>query len=358
MSNSAGAVIAPAAVGSAPVFTGIGQPAPRRQRVTGLLEERFVVQVNSSPRASAWVAAHRAFSLPFYLRSTAHSYVGRRQGRELRMVGVGRPKRFLPLFRRLMDDVQEVGAARRTPWRPAWVDDPEVDLVVSEIHRWSAPSFRSAGWLTMPDAIRWGGDLAMLPPPAPCRSLREDLKKVRRYQYVLEQSTAWADWEAFYDSMLVPQAVNRFGETGWLPSRPFMRELASRGILHFLSRDGQRVAGSCTVRNGDTAWIPLTGVAHGSTELLHQGVFVALIFKTWEWARTQGCRRIDAGRTAPFMHDGVPRNKHKWGLRPVPDPLSHLVALRVGPSPELRQAFTAQPVAVETANGLEVYGGE
>jgi hypothetical protein len=58
------------------------------------------------------------------------------------------------------------------------------------------------------------------------------------------------------------------------------------------------------------------------------------------------------------VNDGIPRSKHKWGLRPVPDPLSHLVALRVGTKPALRRAFAAQPVMLETADGLAAYAGE
>jgi hypothetical protein len=84
---------------------------------------------------------------------------------------------------------------------------------------------------------------------------------------------------------------------------------------------------------------------------------VALLFKIFGWAREQGCRRIDSGRTSSFVRDGVYRNKEKWGLRPAPDPLAHLLALRVGNAPELRRSFAAQPVLTETETGLEVYPG-
>jgi Acetyltransferase (GNAT) domain len=325
--------------------------------LAAFVEERFLVRTCSSPKASVWIAAHRLLSLPFYLSTTARVYVGRRGDGDVKIVAVGRPKRFLPLLRRLFEDVQEVERTRRTAWGPESFDDTEADLVVSEVHRWVAPRFRSAGWLIMPDSIRWAGDAEALPPAFPCRSLREDLKKVRRYDYALQQSTAWADWEEFYETMLLPQAVSRFGEAAWLPSRRFLRELWRRGTLHLLFRDGQWVAGSCSVRNGDTLWLPLTGMLDGSPRLLHEGVFVALISKTFAWARTQGYRRIDGGRTTPFVQDGVPKNKAKWGYQAALDPLSHLLALRVGPSPHLREGFAAQPIVLEMGAGTEVYCG-
>jgi hypothetical protein len=289
----------------------------------------------------------------------AHHFAARREGRELRIVGVGRRKRFEPLFRRLFGELRELDGTTTVSVRdPAALSGLEADLVVAEVHRWVASSFRNAGWLLMPDSVRWAGDTAMLPPPVPSHSLREDMRKLRRYDYTLEQSTERCRWDEFYDTMLVPQAVSRFGDAAWLPTRRFLRELAARGVLHLVRRDGRWVAGICSVRHGDTLWLPVSGVLNGDPALLQQGVSVALFTQTFAWARQQGVTRIDAGRTSPFMKDGIPRSKTKWGLRPVLDPLSHLLALRVNPSETLRRAFASQPVMTESLGGLKAYAGE
>lgn len=329
-----------------------------RPGLTGFLEERFLVPAYSSPRASLWVAAHRALSIPLQLQGAVRQFVARREGEKLRIVGIGRRKRFEPLLRRLFEEVEQLeGTTTVSVRNPAALQGFEADLVVAEVHRWVAPSFRDAGWLLMPDSVRWGGDTATLPPPVPSHSLREDMRKLRRYRYTLEQTTDWRRWEEFYDTMLVPQALTRFGDAAWLPTRRFLRELAARGVLHLVRREGEWVAGICSVRHGDTLWLPVSGVLNGDPALLQQGVSVAVFTQTFAWARSQGVTRIDAGRTTPFVKDGIPRSKTKWGMRPELDPLSHLIAFRHQPSELLRHAFESQPVLVESLGGLQTYAG-
>lgn len=332
--------------------------APRRLTAAAYVEERFLVPGYSSPMAPAWIAAHRALSLPFQLKGTARHYSATLGGEELRVIGIGNPKRYAPLFRRLFGQTREVGTSTtRMLWHPVWIDGLDADLIVSEVHRWATAPFRAAGWKIMPGSIRWAGETATLPPPVPCHSLREDLRKLRRYEYRLEQTTAWRDWEEFYETMLAPQALSRFREKAWLPGQQLLRELAARGLLHYILRDGQRVAGICTVRHGDTIWLPVSGVLNGDPALLRQGVSVAVFAQIFAWARGQGVRQIDAGRTTPFMNDGIARTKTKWGLRPVLDPLSHLLALRINPNSPIRGAFTSQPVMMESADGLKAFAG-
>ncbi len=76
----------------------------------------------------------------------------------------------------------------------------------------------------------------------------------------------------------------------------------------------------------------------------------------FEWARGEGCVTVDMGRTSPFLHDGIQQYKRKWGLDPVPDPLAHLVAIRVG-SDAARLAFAREPVLIEREAGLWLYAG-
>jgi hypothetical protein len=99
------------------------------------------------------------------------------------------------------------------------------------------------------------------------------------------------------------------------------------------------------------------GIRHGDPLLLRQGAGNAALALTFDWARGSGHRRIDAGRTGPFINDGLQQSKRKWGLAPAPDPLAHVAAVWVG-SEAARQAFCRQPVLVEEGIGLRVYAGE
>jgi hypothetical protein len=220
-----------------------------------------------------------------------------------------------------------------------------------------APRFRRAGWLLVPDAIRWQGDLDSVPPAEPSRSLREDLRKARNNGFTIEHTTDPAAWEEFLTTMVRPQAYARHGESAWTPSPRLMREFERNGTLHLVSQHGRRVAGLCSIGHGATLWSPLSGVLHGDRALLRQGANVAGLVLTLDWARARGYRRLDLGRTGAFLNDGIQHHKRKWGLQPVPDPLAHVAAVLVK-SPQMRDAFSREPVLIEEGQSLRVYAGE
>jgi hypothetical protein len=224
------------------------------------------------------------------------------------------------------------------------------------VHRWLATRFRRAGWVVVPAHIRWTGDLAQLPPPGMSGSLKDDLRKVRSRGFTLEQAGGDAAWEEFTTRMLAPHASARFGDDAWLPSSYLLGRFRERGQLHFVVREGVRVAGFCSLRSGETLWVPLSGVRDGDAALLRAGVSAAAYAHAFEWARRQGCTRVDMGRTSPFVTDGVLQYKRKWGLTAVSDPLAHLTAVWVG-SDAARLAFARQPVLAEGDHGLWVYAG-
>jgi hypothetical protein len=234
---------------------------------------------------------------------------------------------------------------------------PEADMVVAEVHRWLAPRFRRAGWLIVPNSVRWHGDVASVPPLEPSRSLLANLAKIRKHGFSLLQASGPGDWAEFYETMVEPQARARHGSRVWLPSPALRRAIAQRGTLHLVMENGVRVAGACTIPNGDTLWFPLIGVRAGDPQLLQRGASVAALALPVEWARTQNYRRLDLGRTGPFVNDGLLQYKRNWGFVPVPDPLTHFTALWLG-SNAARQVFRHQPVLVEDGAGLRTYAGE
>jgi Acetyltransferase (GNAT) domain len=324
-------------------------------RSTAAIEERFLVPAYTSRWSSLSVAAHRVLALPLQLRGPVRRRTVTSGEQELSLLEIGRAKLTEPLCVWLFG---QLPAAE--PEASHSLSDPEfaltADLVVAEVHRWIAPRFRRAGWIIVPDQVRWRGELSALPPPEPSNSLKDDLRKLRSRGYTLEHATSRRDWQEFAAEMVEPHACARFGSDAWVPSPYLWRQFAERGRLHFVVRDGIRVGGFCTILSGTTAWVPLSGVRHGDPALLRAGVSVAAYALAFDWARRQGCLVVDMGRTSPFFHDGVQQYKRKWGLDPVPDPLAHLMAVRLG-SRAARLAFAREPVLVEREAGLWLYAG-
>ncbi len=329
----------------------------RRPGVTAFLEERFLVPAYSSRWAPATIAAHRTLSLPLQLagsgrRRTVHAEPGHE------VLELGREKLTSHITARLFGTLPVPRLeARRWTIRPAQLEMTGADLVVAEVHRWMATRFRRNGWLIVPRSVRWRGDLAMVPPARPSKSLHADLVKLRKQNFTMVKATSPEDWEEFFTTMVAPQAKTRHGSRAWFAPEPFLRKLAGIGTLHFIVENGIRVAGGCAVPNGETVWFALMGVRAGDRGLLQRGAATATLALPIEWARQNNFRYIDLGRTGAFVKNGLQQYKRKWGFVPVVDPLSLVTAVWIN-SAGVRAAFSREPVLVETERGLEEYAGE
>jgi len=327
--------------------------------LVSLVEERLLVPTYTSRWGRAPVLAHRSMALPLQLIGDVRRRQLQVAGESISLIEVGREKLLRPIGSRILGELpQPVREMRRALWSPAAVTEgAAADIVLAEVHRWMAPRFRRAGWVIVPQSVRWQGELAQLPPKGCSHGLRENLRRMKRQNYELQQAGSAADWKEFFDTMVRPQALARHGSGAWIPSQQLMDEFSRVGMLNFITRQGERLAGICMVPRGDTLWGAVSGVREGDPILMRQHAGFAVFALTVEWARAQGYRFFDAGRTGPFVHDGLQQFKRGWGLSPFPDPLSLVAAVWVG-SDVVRQAFARQPVLAESGAGLRVYAGE
>jgi hypothetical protein len=159
--------------------------------------------------------------------------------------------------------------------------------------------------------------------------------------------------------MLIPYALRRFNAQARRPAAGALRHLEMRSKLLFLLQGGRRLAGAVVVCNGDQLWIAVFGVKDGDLTLMRDGAIAGLYALTIEWAKHIGMRDIHAGRTSVFESDGLIHYKRKWGMSPVREPLSHLIAMRVDRSHEaLKLALEREPFWIESEpDGLELYPG-
>jgi len=333
--------------------------APSVERVGAAVSERFIVPARTSRRPRIWVAGHAVLATPFVVVGTERRYSACLDGVDVRVLCVGREERFRPFLTRVLaGHAQLEGTSRgRLVWSPSRFWPVDASLVAVELHRWLAARFRAAGWLVCPEFVRWQGSLSSMPPSKPSESLRTDLRRLARGGYGLDAAAGSVrDWAQFERDMVIPYAKRRFGDEAWIPSSGYLRAVRARGKLLFVTKDGERVAGACVLRGRKEAWVVAVGVRDGDIDLMRGGAIAAVYGLTIGWARGLGVRRMDFGRTSAFQLDGIARFKRKWGMSPIRDPLSPLIAIQLAPAqPALRRAMERQPFMVETDGALRAY---
>jgi hypothetical protein len=311
--------------------------------LVAMVGERFLVPTRTSPLASLWIATYGALAFPHLIAGSARRYRARIQGTEVRALCVGREGAFRTLLTRLFAgraQLEGVGG-RYLLWTPRRTWAAEADLVAVVIHPWLAARFRAAGWMICPEFVRWQGQLSRMPPARPSKSLASERVRIAKGGYALEEPVgSKRDWEQFWRGMVFPYATRRFGDEAWIPSRGYVRALQRNGTLLFIRRRGERVAGACALRSRTEAWVAAVGVRDGSVALMRSGALAAVYAFTIDWAKASRMSRIDFGRTSSSQLDGIARFKRKWGLSPVRDPLSRLVAIWMNPGqPALRHTL-------------------
>ncbi|WP_176968485.1 GNAT family N-acetyltransferase [Amycolatopsis xylanica] len=191
-------------------------------------------------------------------------------------------------------------------------------------------------------------------------------KSERRCALAFQRTGAWAlevagdaaslDW--FYHRMHVPTMRSRHGARARSESLDYAREcLFRKGMLAFVTRDGERVAGMlCRWEPGTGILsVRLVGVLDGLAELYEDGAMRVSDHLILEWASANGVRQVDFGGCEPFLSLGTLQWKRKVGPMGELAP-NHLGSLRVWwharrDTPAVRDFLAANPVVEMTAGG-------
>jgi hypothetical protein len=204
------------------------------------------------------------------------------------------------------------------------------DLTLAYVDRLAARLFFRHGYLTIPGTVDcWSPVAQALSTMAqPNRSLKEDLRVVRRERLQPEVSHTTADCDMFSQTMHAPFVRLRHGEVAIVHSLTSLRRMVRCGGIVWAQRGGERIAGCVVRQQGDTLRMIALGTANGEQKWVHCGAITALYRFCIQYAHEQGCMQINFGAAMPILHDGLLRYKCKWGgqVAPVPhDTHRHLL---------------------------------
>jgi hypothetical protein len=145
------------------------------------------------------------------------------------------------------------------------------------------------------------------------KSLSNDYRKIRKYQYSYEISQDPADFKFFYDEMYKPYALARYAQNLILNSYNQMKLIFDKGFLLFVKRNDVYLGGILAFMDKQFLTLHSLGIKDGNFKYVQQGAMSALYYFIVHWTKEQGHRWIDFYFARPFLKDGLFVYKRKQG---------------------------------------------
>jgi hypothetical protein len=146
------------------------------------------------------------------------------------------------------------------------------------------------------------------------KSLRENLREMRRQNYSYEMTQDPAKFEYFYHQMYLPYITKRFEELTLQTSFRDMERVFKKGQLLLVKRGNDYVSGYIIRMDHDNVIVPYLGITEGRIEYLKAGALTALYYFTILWAKERGYKWVDFGHCRSFLKDGPFNHKKHWGM--------------------------------------------
>lgn len=146
------------------------------------------------------------------------------------------------------------------------------------------------------------------------KSLRENLREMRRQNYSYEMTQDPLKLEYFYTQMYLPYISNRFEKLTINTSFHDMKRVFDKGRLFLIKKENDYVSGSIIRIDGDTVIMPYLGVTEGRMEYVKAGALTALYYFSILWAKERGYKWVDFGHCRSFLRDGLLNHKKHWGM--------------------------------------------
>ncbi|MHB8093687.1 MAG: GNAT family N-acetyltransferase [Candidatus Aminicenantales bacterium] len=273
---------------------------------------------------SAYGAARRLGKAASRIRMSAYWLEGveKRGGRELSILAFVDDRALPFLVERAFTEVRVSRRLGPVSWGSAISAFPSyqarADLVVVHGDGALARPFSRRGFLMIPDWVGLRLDLAdweggTRPFPAN-KTIRENMRRIRKHGYSFEVTTDPALFELFYREMYLPFIPPRFGETAQIVGRRLMKLFFDGGVLLLVRRDDAYVAGNIILRFPDRAKSIILGLRGGDPDLKRKAALSASYYFTIRWALDNGLRWLDFGECRPFLNDGLLLFKKRWGM--------------------------------------------
>ena len=195
------------------------------------------------------------------------------------------------------------------------------------------------------------------------KTLRENLRRVRKYKYTYDISSNPAHFETFYHRMYLPFIPRRYGEEASLISFRMMKVFFKSGVLLLVKQGREIVSGNIIMLARKSAKSIVIGLKDGNVNRLKKAALSASYYFTMLWAQKEGYQVLDFGECRPFLNEGLVYYKKRWGM--VVESYKHrknLFGIQVcRMTPPVRNIFARNPFIFtmkKQLNGLVISGSD
>jgi len=197
---------------------------------------------------------------------------------------------------------------------------PRTDLIFIKIDGFFSRFLPRKGFIIIPEWILFMMDLSQPLqevwnlPRNKKKSLRENLKEIKKQNYSYEMTRDPSKFEYFYHQMYLPYTWKRFEKVTVLTSFRDMEKAFKKGQLLLIKRGNEYVAGNILKIDHDTVFSVSLGIKEGKIEYLKEGASTACYYFSILWAKEEVYKWLDFGICRSFFKDGVFDYKKRWGM--------------------------------------------
>ncbi|KYK29867.1 hypothetical protein AYK20_04890 [Thermoplasmatales archaeon SG8-52-1] len=148
------------------------------------------------------------------------------------------------------------------------------------------------------------------------KSVKEDIRKIKKYGYSYEISQDPNKLEMFYYKMYIPYISWRYGIFIKYANFYSIKHLFEQGgKILFIKRDNEYFFGGLFLKKKDKIFATYAGIMEGKFDCINQGVIAGSYYYLINYAKNVGVKSINFGSCRPFIKDGLFSYKRKWGIK-------------------------------------------
>jgi hypothetical protein len=149
------------------------------------------------------------------------------------------------------------------------------------------------------------------------KSLKNDFRKIFKYNLSYELTNEQAQFNLFYHDMYVPFATKRYREKAKITDYYELKMSFNKGELLMVKMDSIPIAGILIGYKKKQPLLHVLGVKDCNPEYIGFGAIAACYYHSINHLKERGFSSLNLGSTRPFLRDGVLNFKKKLGLKLV-----------------------------------------